>query len=367
MIKREAGEPFQPCMLREGILIPQALLKDPTLSASARLLWGILAAYQGKSLECFPLEETLAGFLGVQVRQLQSYLKELQNYTRGDPPKAFPLLAVKQVWVKQDQKTRNCYSLLWQLFLEADPQEAGTKTAHLANGGKAQSLAHRSGSDPQDTTPERPGIPRDDGGGVADGRPPSDAQSLAHRSGSDPQDTTPERPGIPRDDGGVADGLPPSDAQYPAHRSEGDPQNIAAERPAIPRDDDGTVADGRPPSDTQYPAHRSEGNPRDTAAERPAIPGGDAGTVPDAMQPGDAGARVVSTPSRELSRPQTQPLAPVLPRYAARPIGQGDCMRHSSTGKCKTCGATVNPIHILMGGMNGVFCERCCPARHSGA
>jgi hypothetical protein len=76
MNERKAGEPFQPCLLREGILIPAALLKDPTLSASARLLWGILAAYQGKSLECFPPKETLAVFLGVKVRQLQSCLKE---------------------------------------------------------------------------------------------------------------------------------------------------------------------------------------------------------------------------------------------------------------------------------------------------
>src|ERR1700728_4052431 len=80
MIDRKAGEPFQPCTLREGILIPQALLKDPTLSASARLLWGLLAHCQGTSLECFPLEETLAVFLSVQGRQLPSYLTELEDY-----------------------------------------------------------------------------------------------------------------------------------------------------------------------------------------------------------------------------------------------------------------------------------------------
>jgi hypothetical protein len=117
MNERKAGEAFQTCKLRAGILIPAALLKDPTLSASARLLWGMLAAYQGKSLECFPPEKTLAVFLSVQVRQLQSYLKELANYTRGDPPEAVPLLAVKRVWVEKDQQTRNYYGLLWQPFL----------------------------------------------------------------------------------------------------------------------------------------------------------------------------------------------------------------------------------------------------------
>jgi hypothetical protein len=85
-------------MLLDGALIPPAILKDPTLSAGARLLWGMLAEYQGKRVECFPLEETLAGFLGVKVRQFQSYLKELENYTRKDPPEPFPLIKVKRVW-----------------------------------------------------------------------------------------------------------------------------------------------------------------------------------------------------------------------------------------------------------------------------
>jgi hypothetical protein len=104
MIKRKAGEPFQPCMVRAGILIPQALLKDPTLSAGARLLWGILAAYQCTDSECFPLEETLAVFLGVKVRQLQSCLKELKNYRRGDPPETFPLLAIKRVGWRRSRR-----------------------------------------------------------------------------------------------------------------------------------------------------------------------------------------------------------------------------------------------------------------------
>jgi len=207
MIDRKAGEPFQSCMLREGILIPQALLKDPTLSASARLLWGMLAAYQGKSLECSPLEETLAVFLRVQVRQLQTYLKELANYRRGDPPEAFPLLAVKRVWAEKDHKTRNCYSLLWQHFLEVDdPQEAGTERAHLANGGNAQSIAHRSGENTQDMQPVPPGIPSEQGGMVGAGLSPSDRQSSARRSADDPRDPTSGWPAIPSEDGGAVTG-----------------------------------------------------------------------------------------------------------------------------------------------------------------
>jgi hypothetical protein len=314
------------------------------------------------------------------------------------------LLAVKRVWVEKDQKTRNCYTLLWQPFLGVDLKEAGTKRTHRANGGNAQSVAHRSGENTQNMHPVPPGIPseddgvvgagmsrsdrqssarrsvddlqdpasgwpaipREDGGAVPDGRPPGDTQYSAHQSGSDPPDTTPERPGIPRDDDRtVAERWPPSDAQYPAHRSEGNPPDIAAERPAISRDDNGAAADNGPPSDMQYPAHQPEGDPPDPA--RPAILGGDAGTVPDAMQPGVAGLHVVNTQSHELSRSQTQPLDSVPSQYMERPLGPGDCKRHSFPGKCKKCGATVKETHLIMRVMSGAFCERCCPACHPGA
>jgi Helix-turn-helix domain len=197
MNELKAGQPFQPSMLLEGILVPEALLKDPTLSSSARLLWGILADYQGTSSECFPVEETLAVFLSVQVRQLQTYLKELANYTRGDPPEAVPLLAVKRVWVEKDQKTRNCYTLLWQPFLGVDLKEAGTKRTHRANGGNAQSVAHRSGENTQNMHPVPPGIPGEDDGVVGAGISRSDRQSSARRSVDDLQDPASGWPAIP--------------------------------------------------------------------------------------------------------------------------------------------------------------------------
>ena len=75
-------------------------------------------------------------------------------------------------------------------------------------------------------------------------------------------------------------------------------------------------------------------------------------------------AAVMSTQSHELPRPQTQPLAPVLPRRQERPLGLGDCKRHSFPGKCSKCGAAVPETHLLMRVRSGVFCERCCPACH---
>jgi hypothetical protein len=172
MNEDKAGEPFRPRILFDDASIPEAILRDPTLSVGARLLWGILAAYQ-RNGECSPLEEALAVDLGVKVRQLQSYLKELENYTRGDPPEAVPLLAVSRVWVEKDRKTRNSYTLLGQPFLGVAPKEAGTTRGHLVNGGDAQSLAYRSGENAPNTDPAPPGIPNEDGGVVPTDMSPS--------------------------------------------------------------------------------------------------------------------------------------------------------------------------------------------------
>ena len=80
--------------------------------------------------------------LGVNVRQLQNYMKELENYTRGDPPEPFRLIEVTRVWVEKEGKTRNIYSLLWHPFLlvnlkangagEATWLTGATRTCHLA-------------------------------------------------------------------------------------------------------------------------------------------------------------------------------------------------------------------------------------------
>lgn len=107
MKELEASTPFEPGPVHDCAFIPDAILKDPTLSTGARLLWVMLAEHQGKSAECFPSQDALAGFLGVKVRQFQSYVKELENYTRRDPPTPFPLIEVKRIWVRKEGKTRS--------------------------------------------------------------------------------------------------------------------------------------------------------------------------------------------------------------------------------------------------------------------
>ena len=97
MKELKASEP----LLLDGVLTPDAILKDPTLSAGARLLWVLLAEYQGTVPECYPSQEMLAVPLGVKVRQLQSFIKELESYRRVDPPEPFPLIEVKLVFVEK--------------------------------------------------------------------------------------------------------------------------------------------------------------------------------------------------------------------------------------------------------------------------
>jgi hypothetical protein len=71
----------------------------------------MLGEYQRMSVDCFPSQDMLAAPLGVKVRQLQTFCKELENYTRGDPPEPFPLIEVKRAGVGKERKTRNFYNL----------------------------------------------------------------------------------------------------------------------------------------------------------------------------------------------------------------------------------------------------------------
>jgi len=252
MKELKASEP----LLLDGVLTPDAILKDPTLSAGARLLWVLLAEHQGKVPECYPSQEMLAVPLGVKVRQLQSFIKELESYTRGDPPEPFPLVEVKLVFVEKDRKTRNIYNLLRWPLRAVDPKANGAERSHLADGGDAQYSAHRSGEE-QDAAAAPPAMSSEDGGAVASGMPPSDTQSSAHQSEGAPPDTVAGRRAMATAEG---------DAQYSAQRSGSDAQDAAPAPPGIPSENVGAV-----PSDAQSSAHRSDCGALDTASRRPEL------------------------------------------------------------------------------------------------
>lgn len=59
--------------------IPNAILRDPSISAGARLTYAMLSSFAWQSDECFVGQAKLAKLLGVGDRQLRRYLTELEE------------------------------------------------------------------------------------------------------------------------------------------------------------------------------------------------------------------------------------------------------------------------------------------------
>lgn len=76
----EIGKPFNPYRLFQGAYVPNWLLMRPEVSAGAKLCYGRLMQYAGKSGACFPRQGLLAEELGVQERQARRYVHELESF-----------------------------------------------------------------------------------------------------------------------------------------------------------------------------------------------------------------------------------------------------------------------------------------------
>jgi hypothetical protein len=73
------GQPFNPYRMFAGIFIPEAIARDAMLSPGAKLCYGRLCRYAGVNGHCYPAVPTLAAEIGVDVRQAQRYLTELES------------------------------------------------------------------------------------------------------------------------------------------------------------------------------------------------------------------------------------------------------------------------------------------------
>lgn len=71
------AQTFNPYKLFVGSFIPNALLKYPGLTPSAKLAWARLAQYAGKDGVAHPKVETLAGEISLSDRQTRTVLTEL--------------------------------------------------------------------------------------------------------------------------------------------------------------------------------------------------------------------------------------------------------------------------------------------------
>jgi len=155
MVNAPSRPHFLGATILAGVWIPAAILKETTLSAPARLLWAMLAEYQGRSPEQFPLEETLAVWLGIGVRQLQNYMKELASYRCGDPAEAAPLIEVQRIWIEKEGKTRNIYRLRWPPLSAIQATEDTAEVAADEEMSDTQSIAHRSNNDTAAASPNQ--------------------------------------------------------------------------------------------------------------------------------------------------------------------------------------------------------------------
>ena len=71
---------YNPYKLFYGIFVPDWLAPRTEISWGAKACFGKLAKFAGKNGVAYPFQDKLAEALGIQKRQIQRYLKELQNY-----------------------------------------------------------------------------------------------------------------------------------------------------------------------------------------------------------------------------------------------------------------------------------------------
>lgn len=103
------GEVFNPRKRFVCIFIPEALAAAPTISSTAKLVWGHLARRAGENGLCFPAKKDIAKHVGIKERQVVRVLKELvlrqliRAVARTDP---------------SGRRTSNEYEFLWHPLLE---------------------------------------------------------------------------------------------------------------------------------------------------------------------------------------------------------------------------------------------------------
>jgi hypothetical protein len=113
----QTGQPFNPFGMFHGIFIPEALVRAKGIAAGAKLAYGRLVRYAGQDGECFPAVPTLAGEIGVSVRQAQYYLAQLEHKK----------LIRRVNRVSTSGQTSNAYQFLWHSLL-------GTPVKEIAPG-----------------------------------------------------------------------------------------------------------------------------------------------------------------------------------------------------------------------------------------
>jgi len=127
----KVGEPFNPYGMFNGIWVPEALLRCPALSPSAKLLYGRLARFAGENGSCFPSIETLASELGMTGRRVQRLVRQLCDAG---------FLKTDRQYRANGSQTSNAYVFLYHPSLVPTRVVSATGAqkpygAHAATGG----------------------------------------------------------------------------------------------------------------------------------------------------------------------------------------------------------------------------------------
>lgn len=120
----EANQPFNPYKLFVGSFIPNALLRFPGLSSTAKLIWARLAQYAGEKGIAFPKITSLADEIGLSESQTQRLLKELEH-------KHF-IRRIKPTGTQRLQHLPDFYVFLFHPCLVSPLEDSGPRTQNAA-------------------------------------------------------------------------------------------------------------------------------------------------------------------------------------------------------------------------------------------
>jgi Helix-turn-helix domain len=76
----QIGDVFTPFQLFIGAMIPSAVLRNPDLSPSAKLVFARLTQFAGRQGKAWPSDQTLGQEVGLGYRQARRCVAELERY-----------------------------------------------------------------------------------------------------------------------------------------------------------------------------------------------------------------------------------------------------------------------------------------------
>lgn len=142
-----------------GAMIPDPVIAS-SLSAGAKLTYGVLSRFAGRDGACFPSERTIGKRLGVSDRQARNYLSEL----------------VKRGYIERARRNRrlsNNYYFLWR-----------AEFAQFQLDGKKPSLHERNDPSPKESHIQESHLKKPDSDSLPTHRKNHDAQAEAVSRGS---------------------------------------------------------------------------------------------------------------------------------------------------------------------------------------